>query len=202
MISTMKRTIYSIITLISMSYFSSCIYYGYVITHKDIYKNEDSIYINFQERAKAIKTNLGFIEGFETCNLKFEKIYDSKIDTLKHIKLYISTELVSNKSLDNPIFFNIDNNIYKYNYEKINNTYYTITEEEKVDSTTTRTIEKNLKRIRNSIKLSPIILDEINNANSLNIRIYLDEIPYDIKFDFSKLNNLKKFIKREPITNI
>jgi len=191
----MKKIVFPIAITI---FFLSCfVPYGKIIRERDSYKKENRVYIKFSENAKPSKTNYGAIFGLEHVELNFEKVFDLNSDSLKYLKLTISNNLNSDKIFDNIIFFKTDNEVFEYSFDKIDNIYYTKTEEVEIDSTSTKTIDKTMKRVKNSLTLPISLITEIENTYELNIRVYFDNSPYDIFFNFYKIDKLKLFLRAE-----
>ena len=194
--------IFSIFLLISLI-ISSCFPYNQIIKENDNYKNEDKVYIVFRAMAKPNKTNLGIINSGNLMELKFEKVYQYNQDSLKHIKMYIEGTLAPNQFLENPVFIKTYENIHEFHYNTIDNIYNDKLIETKQDSTQiTSSTKSSEKIIRSSVNLPQSLLKEIINSKLINIRIYLNEHPYDIELKLVKLNKLKKFIKVNPHRSI
>ncbi len=198
----MKHIYFFLAIIISAILISSCYFYPYnqIIREQDPYKNENRIYITFLLEAAPTKTNYGFMKPYKSVNLKFEKALDVNSDSLKYIKMYISIESPIDETFKNPIFFNINDEIFKYNYADIDNIYFT--EEEKIfsnDSTKVNTIDNTTystsKKIRSSVNLTKQLLDKILYGSELDLRFYINESPYDISFGYDKYKKLKQFIK-------
>ncbi len=198
----MKKYYLFLSILISTALIYSCYPYNQIITENDSYKNEDRIYVDFLLYAKPNKTNYGIIKKHELVDIKFEKIYDNKVDTFKNISMYISLNVPTDETLKNPVFFKIDNEIYKTNYKNIDNIIYTKKETEVVEDSTAinsydNTTYSTAKKVRSEVKINKLIIDKLLYGNNVNIRIYINENAYDIPFPYTKHKTLKRFIDRK-----
>ena len=195
----MKHINIILATILSVTSISSCFYpYNQIIREHDPYKNENRIYITFLLQATTSQPSYGFIRPFKPVNLKFVKALDLDTDSLKDINLYISVNSRTDKTIKNPIFFKIDDEIIKYDYTDIDNVYFT--ENETCNNPTkintiNKTTYSTSKKIRSSVKLSKSLLEKILYSTFLNIRFYINESPYDITFTHDNHKKLKKFIK-------
>ncbi len=198
----MKKYYLFLSILISTALIYSCYPYNQIITENDSYKNEDRIYVDFLLYAKPNKTNYGIIKKHELVDIKFEKIYDNKVDTFKNISMYISLNVPTDETLKNPVFFKIDNEIYKTNYKNIDNIIYTKKETEVVEDSTAinsydNTTYSTAKKVRSEVKINKLIIDKLLYGNNVNMRIYINENAYDIPFPYTKHKTLKRFIDRK-----
>ena len=177
--------------------------YNQIIMENDSYKNEERIYIDFLLNAIPNKTSFGIIKANESVVIKFEKIFDDNVDSLKNIRMFISLYIPTDETLKNPVFFKIDNEIYKANYKNIDNIIYTEKKTEEVKDSTAinsynNTTYSTAKKVRSEVKINKLIIDKLLYGNTVNIRIYINENAYDIPFSYAKHKTLKKFIKSSP----
>ncbi len=197
----MKKYYLFLSLLISTALIYSCYPYNQIIMENDSYKNEDKIYIDFLLYANPNKTSFGIIKKYKLVDIKFEKVYDNNVDTFKNVRMFISLKVPTDETLNNPVFFKIDNEIYKTNYKNIDNIIYTKKETEAVEDSTAinsfdNTTYSTVKKVRSEVKLNKLIIDKLLYGNNINIRIYINENAYDIPFSYTKHKTLKRFIEK------
>jgi len=119
--------------------------------------------------------------------------------------MYISLNVPTDETLNNPVFFKIDDEIYETNYKNIDNIVYTEekTEEVKKDSTSVNSYDNTTystaKKVRSEVNLNKNIIEKLIYGEKLNIRIYINESAYDMPFFNFKYETLKKFLTESSV---
>jgi hypothetical protein len=185
-----------LLSIFTVFLLNSCISTNTVHTVNDDYKNEKIIYLTQKIISKSLE------EKLFSRNIKVVTLTWKKVSTKQDSSLFFELALANNSTLDHDFFIKTDSNLYEITFKDLKSTVKQgSNEEESIETKSDSTIIKkhavsyyNYQQIKAKTTLKNTILKDIANSSELNIRYYIDETPYSVKFNQFELKKLKKYI--------
>ncbi|TGM10281.1 hypothetical protein EHQ81_19435 [Leptospira selangorensis] len=173
----MRKSIIAIISIFALE----CLPYGNIKIVKDDYKNQTTFTLDLHTTTNYTITDIGKAKALF---LTITKTINAGSETL--IKCYLSSQFsIHEQPLGHSGFFKLDDKkiIIKFQNTKI------IPNSIRKSSLSTHSAE---------FVISNELKNDLLNANSLSVRFYSGELPFDADFSSSDLRVIKELINSNP----